>query len=371
MRTTLLAGIAEGSLSAQQATEELMRQTLAAVAPGTELRDGLERVLRGGTGALIVLGTSSTVESISTGGFPIDVEFTGTRLRELAKMDGAVILDRRARTILKAGVQLHPAPSIPTRESGTRHRTAERVAKQTGFPVITVSQSMQIVQLYVHDRRHVLENTTKILAHANQALDTLERYKTRLDEVTDALTALEIAGRATAADVLQVAQRQEMVRRISAEISSYIIELGTDGRLLTLQHEELVGGFSTARTLLIRDYLGQLPRQHSVEGVKAILASLDSSELVDVAAVARALGIPATAETLDAAVSPRGYRFLQRVRRVPEAVMERVVEHFDDFQSLLRAGLEELRVIEGVGEYRARLISEGITRLAWHDAERF
>ncbi|MEP7035305.1 MAG: DNA integrity scanning diadenylate cyclase DisA, partial [Actinomycetota bacterium] len=200
--------------------DALLRATLAAVAPGTELRDGLERILRGRTGALIVLGHDRVVEAMSTGGFPLSIDFSSTRLRELAKMDGAIVLDREGTHILRAATQLLPDPSIETNESGTRHRTAERVAKQTGFPVVSVSQSMQIVALYVAGRRHVLEGSMAILSRANQALQTLERYKARLDEVAGTLSALEIEDLVTVRDVASVLQRLEMVRRISEEIDS-------------------------------------------------------------------------------------------------------------------------------------------------------
>jgi diadenylate cyclase len=195
-----------------------MRATLAAVAPGTALRDGLERILRGNTGGLVVLGHDKTVESLCTGGFPLDVEFSATRLRELSKMDGAVVLDDTYTRIVRAATHLVPDPSIPTEESGTRHRTAERVAKQTGYPVISVSQSMRIIALYVESRRYVLDDSAAILSRANQALATLERYKLRLDEVSGTLSALEIEDLVTVRDVAAVAQRLEMVTRIASEI---------------------------------------------------------------------------------------------------------------------------------------------------------
>src|SRR6478609_1471711 len=208
--------------------ELLLRAALAAVAPGTELRDSLERILRGRTGALIVLGFDRVVDSICTGGFVLDMEFSATRVRELCKMDGAVVLDREGTRILRAATQLVPDSSIETTESGTRHRTAERVAKQTGFPVISVSQSMGVVALYVGDLRHVIEGSPTTLS--------------RVDQVTGTLSALEIEDLVTIRDVTAVLQRLEMVRRISAEIQDYVVELGTDGRLLSLQLEELVGG---------------------------------------------------------------------------------------------------------------------------------
>ena len=180
--------------------DEALRGVLAAVAPGTWLRDGLERILRGNTGALIVLGWDRDVEALCTGGFPLDVEFSATRLRELCKMDGAVVLSTDGSRIVYAATHLMPDPAIPTEESGTRHRTAQRVARQTGFPVISVSQSMRIISLYVGDRRYVLESTGELLSRANQAIATLERYKARLDEVSNALSALEIEDLVTVRD---------------------------------------------------------------------------------------------------------------------------------------------------------------------------
>src|SRR5690625_1714411 len=219
-----------------------MRQTLRAVAPGTELRDGLERVLRGRTGALIVLGYDDVVAGMCSGGFELDVEFSSTRLRELAKMDGAIVVDPDTDRVVRAAIQLLPDASIETTESGTRHRTAERAAKQTGYPIISVSQSMRIVAVYVGDQRYVLEDSDVILSRANQALATLERYKSRLDEVSGTLSALEIEDLVTVRDVAAVVQRLEMVRRISGEISDYVVELGTNGRLLALQFDELISG---------------------------------------------------------------------------------------------------------------------------------
>jgi diadenylate cyclase len=344
--------------------DELLRETLAAVAPGTELRDGLERILRGRTGALVVLGFDETVETMSSGGFALDVEFSATRLRELAKMDGAIVMDREASRILRAAVQLLPDPSIETTESGTRHRTAERVAKQTGFPVISVSQSMRIVALYVGGSRYVLEDPDTILSRANQALATLERYKARLDEVSGTLSALEIEDLVTVRDVCAVVQRLEMVGRISEEIAGYVVELGTEGRLLALQLDELIGGLGSDREFVIRDYVEVGRKDHSVQDVLASLAVLDSTELLDLGLIGRVLGLPGGGEALDAAVAPHGYRLLAKVPRLPSTIVARLVSHFGGLQKLLAATVEDLMVVDGVGEQRARSVREGLSRLA-------
>lgn len=349
--------------SERQSDGDPMRATLAAVAPGTELREGLERVLRGRTGALVVLGNDKTVESICTGGFQLEVEFTATGFRELAKMDGAIICDREAARILRAGVHLMPDASIATNEAGTRHRTADRVARQTGFPVISVSQSMHTIALYVGQARYVLENAGAILARANQALATLERYKNRLDEVSGTLSALEIEDLVTVRDVASVSQRLEMVLRIASEIEDYVLELGSDGRLLSLQLDELVGGVDDERRLVIRDYLPGARNSRSAEETLAEIEALTSTELLELGAVGRALGLGG-AEGLDNAVSPRGYRLLAKVPRLPNAVVERLVEHFGHLQKLLAASIDDLQTVDGVGDTRARSVREGLSRLA-------
>lgn len=338
-----------------------LRTTLRAVAPGTELRDGLERILRGRTGAIVVLGYDQTVEAISSGGFDLDVEFSATRLRELAKMDGAVIVDYVNRRIRRANVQLLPDAAIPTSESGMRHRTADRVARQTGYPVISVSQSMRTVALYVDNQRHVLEDSDVILGRANQALATLERYKKRLDEVSGTLSALEIEDLVTVRDVAVVVQRMEMVSRISDEIDGYVTELGIDGRLLYLQLEELVGGVGPDRTLLMRDYL----TDRDPEATLAALSRLSSTELIDLPTIARTLGLGGPdGDGLDDAVTPRGYRLLSQVPRLPTTVVDAVVEYCGSLQRMLSVGTEELQRVEGVGPHRARLVREGLSRLA-------
>jgi diadenylate cyclase len=343
-----------------------LRATLEAVAPGTPLRDGLERILRGRTGALLVLGYDKTVESVCSGGFVLDVEFSATRLRELAKMDGGIVLDADATRIMRAAVHMVPDPSIPTDESGTRHRTAERVAKQTGLPVISVSQSMHIIALYVDGGRYVLEESATILSRANQAIATLERYKLRLVEVGGTLSALEIEDLVTLRDVCTVAQRLEMVRRIAAEIAGYVLELGTDGRLLSLQLGELVSGVDSDRELVVRDYLptGSGRKARRIATALTDLDELSATDLLDLSAIGKALGFAATPETLDVAISPRGYRLISKVPRLPAPVLDRLVDHFGSLQKLLSATVDDLQAVEGVGEARARTVRDGLSRLA-------
>ncbi|WP_433369147.1 DNA integrity scanning diadenylate cyclase DisA [Streptosporangium sp. CA-115845] len=344
--------------------DERRRDVLAAVAPGTALRDGLERILRGHTGGLIVLGYDSTVEEICSGGFELDVEFSATRLRELAKMDGAIVLNSGDLRIVRAAVHLMPDPSLPTDESGTRHRTAQRVALQTSFPVISLSKSMRIIALYLDGIRYVVEESSVILSKSNQALATLERYKLRLDEVSGTLSALEIEDLVTVRDIAVVAQRLEMVRRISEEIAGYVVELGTDGRLLSLQLDELVAGTESDLELIVRDYLpvtGRRPRRFA-EALHE-LDQLSSADLLDLSVVAQILGHSGN-DALETSVSPRGYRLLAKVPRLPGTVVDRLVDQFTSLQKLLAASIGDLQEVGGVGEARARHIREGLSRLA-------
>lgn len=343
---------------------ESLRTTLAWLAPGTALRDALERILRGRTGALIVLGHDATVESICDGGFRLDVEFSATRLRELSKMDGAVVLSTDGTRILRANVQLVPDPTIPTDESGTRHRTAERTAIHTGHPVVSVSQSMSLVSAYIHGYRHVLSGSPEILSRANQALATLERYTARLAEVTHTLSALEVADAVTLRDAMTVVQRLEMVRRISAEIGGAVVELGSDGRLIELQLDELVGGIDLDRELVVQEYLPTAGGLPTTEQVDAALAELDATALLDLTAVARAFGYPGRAEDLEQPLRPRGYRLLARVPRLPPAVRRQLVAHFGSLQALLAADVPQLCEVEFIGESRARSLRDSLGRLA-------
>lgn len=334
-----------------------LRSALACVAPGTELRDGLERILRGHTGALIVLGLNDTVESICSGGFHLNVRFTATRLRELAKMDGAVVLDMDNHTITHANVQLLPAADIATSETGMRHRTADRVAKQTGFPVISVSQSMRMIALYVDGTRHVVEQSDVIISRGNQALNTLERYRARLDEVLTHLTALELRSMVNVNDVAQVLQRFEMVVRIWNEIDSYVAELGVDGRLLKLQLDELIAGVDRDFELVLAEYSRVPPDQ-----VREELGALSTGQLVELTNVAATLGLGTDTLGGEQPLATRGLRLLARIPRLPFAIVEELASHFDSIEELLGASTAQLQEVEGVGPQRARTIHDGLAR---------
>lgn len=340
-----------------------LTDALAAVAPGTALREGLDRILQGNRGALIVVGDGPEVLAICSGGFLLDAEFSPQRLSELAKMDGAMILAPDASRIARANVHLVPNPNVPTSESGTRHRTAERVARSIGVPVISVSESMSVIAVYHGDVKHPLEASNRLLARANQALQTLERYKTRLDTVSGKLSALEVEDLVTVRDVVTVLQRIEMVRRIADEIHGYIVELGTDGRLIRLQLEELMGGVEEDRRLVIKDYFRTEEAWHLAEALGA-LADLGTEDLLDLRHVVAVLHLPGEAADLDSGLQPRGFRLLSKIPRLPESVVTHIVEQYGNVQKILRATVRDLDEVEGVGETRARAIKDGLSRMA-------
>jgi diadenylate cyclase len=340
-----------------------MIEALAAVAPGRPLREGLDRILQANMGALIVVGDGPDVLSICSGGFLLDAEFSPQRLSELAKMDGAIVLAPDASRIARANVHLVPNPNVPTSETGTRHRTAERVARSIDVPVISVSEDMSVIAVYRNELKHPLEPIPRLLNRANQALQTLERYKNRLDTVSGSLSALEVEDLVTARDVVTVLQRAEMVRRIAEEIDGYIIELGVDGRLVLLQLEELMGGVEDDRRLVIRDYF-QERASWRLDDAMATLSNLTTEDLLDLKTVAGVLHLPAEASELDASLQPRGYRLLSKIPRLPEAVIDRIVEQFGSLQKIMRATIDDLDDVEGVGTVRARAIKEGLSRLA-------
>ena len=341
---------------------ELM-SALAVVAPGTPLRAGLDRILQATMGGLVVVGDGPEVLNICSGGFLLDAAFSPQRLSELAKMDGAIILAPDASRIARANVHLVPNPNVPTSETGTRHRTAERVARSIDVPVISISEDMAIVAVYAKDQKHTLEPIPQLLTRANQAIQTLERYKHRLDEVTTGLRTVEVEDLVTVRDVVNVLQRTEMVRRVAEELELGIIELGSEGRLVRLQLDELMGGVEADRRLVIKDYFHEDSSWHVDEALEA-LADLSTEDLLDLRAVGAALHLPDKQLDLDESVQPRGFRLLAKIPRLPEPIIDRIVTRFGNLQKIMRATIDDLDDVSGVGETRARAIKEGLSRLA-------
>lgn len=339
-----------------------LRKALQLVAPGTPLREGLERIQRSHTGALILLGYSPEVEALCSGGFELEVPFSPARVRELAKMDGAVVIDTDTWLIRKANVQLLPDPTIPTNESGMRHRTAQRVARQTNIPVLSLSASMRLISIYVGHLHYTVEEPETLLARANQAVDTLDRYTQRLDEVLASMAVFEMREAVTVRDIATVVQRMEMIRRITAEIDGYLGQLGDDGRLLSLQVDDLLRGTASERALVLRDYVKD---PTTLEEVEESLAALSGESLVDLAQIAESLGIqiydPAD---LDEIITPRGIRALAVIPRLPWRLIQQISDRWPTLSQLRALSAEDFQQIEGIGPYRAQNIVEHLRQRA-------
>ncbi len=338
-------------------------EALAIVAPGQPLREGLDRILKASMGALIVVGDGPEVLNICSGGFLLDAAFSPQRLSELAKTDGAIILASDASRIARANVHLVPNPNVPTSETGTRHRTAERVARSIGVPVISVSEDMAVLTVYMHDAKHQLDPIPSVLNRCNQALQTLERYRSRLDEVSSSLISLEIEDLVTVRDVVTLLQRTEVVMRIAEEIERYLVELGTDGRLVRLQLNELMAGVEDDRRQVVLDYF-QPDASWTLEQAMATLGDLETDQLLDPEAVAEALHLSGGTTDLDGSLQARGYRMLSQVPRLPAELAYRLVDNFHSLDKLMRATIDDLAAVEGVGEQWATTIKEAISRIA-------
>ena len=346
--------------------DERLLEFIARVAPGTDLRQGIDDVIKAGEGALIVVGDPEQLAFLYSGGIRLDQPFTPQILYELAKMDGAIVVNEDITRLAYANVQLMPDPSIASAETGTRHRTAERVAKQTGAPVISISQQRETVTLFIGPVRYQLESIADILAKTNQALATLGTYVQRFQQVLTRLTALEFQNAVVLDDVLVVLQRAEMTTRMAEEIQRDCVELGTEGRLIRMQLEELVTDVPVEKLSVILDYQANTGEREAQQVVLG-LASLPYHSLLEFEVLAELLGYPSAVDPADHSVAPRGYRILSHIPRLPEPIIGRVVAGLEGLEAIVRASQRELEAVEGVGPARAREIREGLRRLQEHN----
>jgi len=337
-------------------------RALDMVAPGTTLREGIDNVIHASTGALIVIGEPEEISFLFSGGLKLDVDYTPGLIYQVAKMDGAIVLDPEAKKISWANVQLMPDPTIHSSETGTRHRTAERVSKQTNALVIAISARRDVVSIYLDGIKYILQDIPTVLSKANQGLATMEKYRLRLDRVAARLTTVEMAGAATLHDVLTVLQRAELLLRTSNEVERYIIELGAEGRMIEMQLEETAVGVLSDRVALIRDY-AEDEGEDALDSTLSELAKLSHQELLDLGRLAELLGYDRKVNPHDLHVSARGYRVLGRIPRLPRLVGDKVIKHFGSLEEILAAGDEELAAVDGVGEDGAVDIREGLERV--------
>ena len=346
--------------SKDDSTQELLRL----IAPGTPIRDGIENILRAKTGALLLItDNNDVIKEIVDGGFTINEDYTSSKLYELAKMDGAIILSGDLKKILFANAQLIPSREIETRETGTRHRTAERTAKQTGELVISISQRRNIITIFKGNFRYILEDTNAVLNKANQGIQTLERYKKVFDSRLSILNEYEFNDIVTLKNVIDVIQRAEMVMRIADEIQRQIYELGNDGRLVKMQLDELIGGLEKEELLIIKDYMASAKKKKTPEKILEELSEISYEEVMRETTVSKLLGYETFDNYDEVGVYTRGYRILNKVPRMPANIVENLVLSFKSFQHILDADIESLDEVDGIGEVRARTIKQSLKRM--------
>lgn len=336
-----------------------LRQYQRLLAPGTPLRAGLDRILHGQTGALVVLGNNAKVQQLSSGGFQLDVDYTPQSLRELAKMDGAIVLSTDLSRIIAAGVHLVPSGDFPTAETGTRHRSADRTAQASALPVVTVSASMSTISLFLDKKRHVLETSSQMVSRASQTIATLSSFVSRLDDIIGQFNSLEVSEQVTVRDLVQVAHRYEMTRRLSAETQFHVDTLGVEGRLIALQHTELLASFEGLADLLEADYAHTLP--NPADFSLDHLHNFSPDELLSTQLVADRMGFGPQVY-LETPLKPRGIRLLSDVGRLPNALVTKLVDQFE-MQALFGASVADLLQIDGIGHARARLIRDALLRI--------
>lgn len=341
--------------------EDPIAEILKSIAPGTPIRDGLDNILKAKTGALLLItDKQEVIDEVVDGGFSINEDYTSSKLYELAKMDGAIVLSGDMKKILFANAQLIPSYQIPTVETGTRHRTAERTAKQTGELVISISQRRNIITIFKENYRYILEDTDIVLNKANQAVQTLEKYRKVYDSKLSILNEYEFNDIVTLDNVLTVIQRAEMVMRIVEEIQKKIYELGEDGRLVNMQLEELIGGLEKEEEQLIKDYQ---VKDAEAEDILEELSKLDYEDLMKEQNIAKILGYESFENFEELAVYPKGYRILNKVPRMPNSIVENLVKSFKSFQHILVAEINDLDQVDGIGEVRARTIKQTLKKM--------
>ncbi len=342
--------------------KESIYEIIKKIAPGTQIRDGLENILKAGTGGLIVLSDSEQVLSLADGGFRINDEYSPAKIYELAKMDNAIIISSDTKKIILANTQLLPDSSIQTFETGSRHRTAERVAKQTGELVISISQRRGVITLYKGNIRYVLQNTNNVLSKANQALQTLEKYKMVYDNYLHMLNEYEFDDIVILENVVVAVQRAEMVLRMVPEIEISIAELGTEGRLLQMQLREILADIEYEKLLIIKDYCIN-NKKTKIEDIVQALKNLKYEELMEYKNIARVLGYESFDNISEVAVESKGYRILNKIPKMPNIIIENLVKKFKNLNGILDANIQQLDDVDGIGEVRAQNINQSLRRM--------
>lgn len=342
-----------------QKTSELFA-TLKLLSPGTYLREGIDYIIQSKTGGLVVLGDTPEILDLTEGGFLINCPYTPTGLYELAKMDGAIILSEDIKRIVCANVTLRTSPTIPSNETGLRHRSADKFARETGHIVLAVSRSRNTLTLYLKDQRYIFRERPTLFSGANQTMLVLTQYLKALQNAVAILNWAELSGNVTLANVVTAIQLCERVRHAEQELECYRIELGTQTQSL----QYVIPGLATeieSGLLMIKDYYHEGLRDAS-EAFEAILG-LEALSLADQGNISEALGYSRDVRNAFEVLEPRGYRMLSRVPRIPFSIIENIVHKFKTLDRVNTATVGELQAVDGVGKTRASTIKNALAHM--------
>jgi len=322
--------------------------------PGQPLRNGVDLVADKKTGALIVIGTSAKLEKISSGGITLNnCSYTPEMLSELAKMDGAIIVDANVNNILKANVHLNPSDNIPTSQTGTRHRTAERVSVETELSVIAVSEESSTIKVFSDNSVNELEESSIIFGKVNESLQSIDRTRRRFDDAVLELGELEVENTLTNQQVLEVIQRGELLGRLSQQVRKEATDLGEDSGLVMIQIDSLESGVRNTLDLVLKDHL-PAKRFRNINKAVDEIANLTYEELNSI----QHLGSVLFMESLDEVSTSKGYRILARLPGLPDNLHDSLIQKFKTLPNLLTASTDKLFEVEGIGRNRAQQLRE-------------
>jgi len=298
-------------------------EILKIFSPGTSMRTALDDMMGARIGALIVVdkeGLSSIVE----GGFKVNCKFSSQRLVELAKMDGAIILSKDLKKILYANTLLFPGIHIPTKETGTRHKAAERTAKQIKTIVIAGSERKNKITIYCEDIKYELEKSSEVLRRAAETLQILEKQKEIFNDLIINLNILEINNLVTITDVCNVLQRTEIIKRISDIVKRYLVELGKEGIIVSMRLKELTKNLNKNREMILKDYF-----KSKYSKADTTLKTMNFDFLLETSNLPRIL----FEELHDKPILPKGIRILSRTNLL-EKDIKFLIDNFNTLNKI-------------------------------------
>ena len=338
---------------------ESLDDILKLISPGTQMREGLNRIVEQGNGGLLVIGNQDQVEKIISSGFSMNAKLTPQTLSELSKMDGALVIEEDLSTITYSNAHLSPDPSIQSEETGTRHKAAEQTSKQLNLPTIAISGRRNRITVYFKSKSYILRDIEDILSKVNQALLILDQYRDDFTESRRELTAMEISGRVLPFHVAQVLRYISQMIHMEKEINRMFVELGEEKDLPERQLENLMVGVESDFNFIIEDY--KTDQENNIEEIKAQIMDISSENLLSTEKVMNPLGYDEG--DLDRFLNPRGFRLLESIPRLPTTVINRMVKRFENLENVLHADKEELQEVKGIAQARANNIEAGLRRL--------